>query len=171
MPRALSFRVEIDVRSIAAEINKELVNLRENTRLEGQLLNDATSHDGKPLFTFLDRGTKRHVIDPGPSGYLADKDDNFIVRGPVTHPGIAPHDITSRTFNYFESVYSRAIIGASTRALSRRTGTAIDYDAVRAAFTNSLLSAKHYAESITPNNWQSVKSSYKLKVNGRFEEG
>lgn len=170
MARSLSFRVEIDVRSIAREIDKEIANLRANTGLEGQLINNAVfQRNGEQvsLFKFLDVGTREHIIPPGSKGVLANEQADFIVSGSVRHPGTPPHDITSRTFSYFEQVFARKVSGVSTRALANRTGTQIDFDLVRQTFVDSMVLARDFAEKITPSNWASVKAGYDIRINKR----
>jgi hypothetical protein len=170
-PRALAFNVSIDAAALLDGIDKELADLENLRSLQGQLINTATGTHANnkdiALFTFLDRGTRAHIIEPSSAGYLADRNKDFIIRSAVEHPGTPPFDISARALTYFQQKLEQKVAGPSTRSLARRTGQAIDFSLVKQIFVEALQQTRDFAASITPNNWFSVKRSYEARVNGR----
>jgi hypothetical protein len=165
-PRALVIAPRFDVRGMAADLERELLNATLTAQIEAQIRNVATVQDDKGvylLYDFLDKGTQPHWIGEADELLANRRNDFGPVWGPVFHPGTRPFDITARTGSYIQNYFERMV----AEGVDTRSTDTIQWREIRLLIVDGLLAAMDFARNITPDNWSSVKASYQLYLNGR----
>ncbi|HEC74804.1 MAG TPA: hypothetical protein ENI26_10615 [Methylophaga aminisulfidivorans] len=168
------FGVNIDRRRLISDLRAQVAEVKRLRNLKGDIINSATvarAGGSIPLFPFLDRGTKPHIIVAASGSALASDETNpRPLEHPVkvvAHPGSAPHDISARVFSFFVTRMRERFFGQSPGAVSRRKDEIIRAELIRSIFVRVLKDTKRFAAQITPSNWKSVKRSYEIRLGGR----
>ena len=168
------FTVDIDRRRLISDLRKQVAEIKKLGSLKGTIINSATvarAGGSIPLFPFLDRGTKPHIIVAASGSALASGETNpRPLEHPVkivAHPGSAPHDISARVFSFFITKMREKFFGQSSGAVSRRRDEIIKAELIRSVFVRVLKDTKRFAAQITPSNWKSVKRSYGIRIAGK----
>jgi hypothetical protein len=168
MPKIPVLQVRVNADKALAEFDIVIARLRASADVRMQLINSAVvQHKGgdRLLFPLIDKGTVPHII--GNKGdLLGNKAKNFgPVRGPITHPGTPPLDISPRVVTFFDSLFQERLSQAASDPDKFRI-----FADFQNFMTDVMTSVLDFAISITPGHYSLVKDSYAVQPGNSGEQ-